>query len=51
MSDLNYTAIYSVQNTDFPSLRIQDYISIGIFEDLWGKMWGREGDSDGGFIA
>jgi hypothetical protein len=27
---------------------------IGIFEALWGEMWGREGDSDegsdGGFI-
>jgi hypothetical protein len=24
------------------------HISIGIFEDSWGKMWSREGDSDGG---
>jgi hypothetical protein len=22
--------------------------NIGIFEDSWSKMWGREGDSDGG---
>jgi hypothetical protein len=38
MSNLNYTSIYSVNNTDLPSLRLKDYTRI----NSYGKIMNRK---------